>query len=183
MANQIMVTELEIPGVKLIESNTFEDNRGNSTKIFSKAELSECGIDFELLEIMNIHSNKNTLRGIHFQRVYGQSKMISCNRGELLVVAVDIVSDSSTYGKWCSVILDSPQKVIYIPKECAVGSLAIADADFTYICGEYPFMKEYESGIKWDDETLNIDWIDNSAEKIVSIKDASLRAFNEMGKD
>lgn len=183
MANQIIVTELEIQGVKLIECNTFEDNRGNSTKIFSKAELSACGIDFAPLEIMNIHSNKNTLRGLHFQRAYGQSKMISCNRGKLLVVAVDIASDSSTYGKWCSAILDNPQKVIYIPKECAVGSLAIDDADFICICGEYPFMNGYESGIKWDDELLNIDWIDNSIEKIVSIKDANLPEFNKIGQD
>lgn len=182
MANKIIVTELEIQGVKLIESNNFEDNRGNSTKIFSKAELSECGIEFSPLEIMNIHSNKNTLRGVHFQRKYGQSRMISCYRGKLLVVAVDIVSDSSTYGKWCSAILDNPQKVIYIPKECAVGSLAIDDADFTYICGEYPFMKGYESGIKWDDEILNIDWIHNSTKKIISIKDANLPAFNRIGK-
>lgn len=175
MANQIIVTELEIQGAKLIESNSFEDNRGNSTKIFSKAELSECGIDFAPLEIMNIHSNKNTLRGLHFQRVYGQSRMISCYSGKIFVVIADIVSSSKTFGKWCSVILDKTEKMLYIPKEYAVGSLAIEDSYFNFMCGDNPFMKEYASGILWNDPDLNINWLfDNKSEYIISNSDLRL---------
>ena len=86
MGSILKVESLEIPEIKLIEVYKSGDERGSNIKIFSKEELEKNGIDFSPLEILLLHSNKNVLRGLHYQKQCGQSRIISCIRGEVFVI-------------------------------------------------------------------------------------------------
>lgn len=169
--------------IRLIEGHAGEDNRGRSTKLYSKELFKTEGIEFTPIEILSIHSKKNVLRGLHYQKRYGQSRAISCLGGKLFVVAVDLDSDSDFFGKWCSVILDNPLKTLYISSDCAVGTFAVEDTDFIYMCGENPFMPEYESGIIWNDKDINIEWQGSDETRIISKKDKAWHAFAEFKKN
>lgn len=180
MIKAFSVDNLDITGVRLIKGFEAYDQRGRSVKNFSYPELAKNGIDFRPLEILTICSKKNVVRGLHFQKKYGQSKLISCISGSIFVAVVDIKPDSATFGKWCSVVLSNPSQSLYIPKEYAVGTMALEDAIFTCACGDNIFMPEYDGGIRWDDNDIGIVWPNKICQKsILSERDEKLPLFKE----
>lgn len=160
--------------IKMIEVVSIADERGSNAKIYSKNEWGKLGIQFDPLEILNIHSEKNVLRGLHYQRKFGQSKMLYCRSGEIYLVAVDIDEGSECYGKWYSYKLDNPNKIIFVPKTYAVGTLAIEESDFVCMCGENQYMPEYNAGVIWNDENIGIEWPGLSDNYVISINDSKL---------
>lgn len=180
MVKTFLGDSFSIQGVKLIEGFEIQDERGGSAKVFSYTELGKDGIDFYPLEILTINSKKNVVRGLHFQREKGQSKLISCIMGEMFVAVVDLRMDSETFGEWSSAILTKPSQSIYIPVGCAVGTMALADSIFVCACGENAFIPEYATGIQWNDEDIAINWPDNEGQGfVISEKDRSLPTFRE----
>lgn len=168
----LKVTELSIPGVKLIEPVYFEDFRGYYCETYSKRAFHEIGIDNEFVQDNHFLSIKRgTIRGIHFQNApYAQSKLLRCTRGSLLDVVVDLRKGSATYKKWISVILNAENhKQIYIPK--GFGNACMALQDMTE--GQYKvdclYAPEYDRAIAWDDPEIGIEWPDIKV--IVSCKD------------
>ena len=103
------VTELALPGVKIIEPTYFEDYRGYYCETYSKRTLAEYGIDCEFVQDNHfLCLERGTIRGIHFQNdPHAQAKLIRCTRGSLLDIAVDLRKGSPTYLQWCSVILSA----------------------------------------------------------------------------
>lgn len=184
MTKSFLFDSFNIQGVQLIEGFETQDERGGSAKNFSYVELGKNGIDFRPLEILTINSKKNVVRGLHFQREKGQSKLISCISGELFVAVVDLRMDSVTLGEWCSVILTKSSQSIYIPIGCAVGTMALNDSIFVCACGENIFIPEYDAGIRWDDKQIAIVWPDNKGQEyVVSEKDRSLPMFREHSQE
>lgn len=183
MGSITRVTSLELPDIKLIESVEHIDNRGHNIKILSQNDLKVFGINFTPVEILDIYSNKNVLRGLHYQRVYYQSRIINYTKGRLFIVAVNIDCSSAYFGKKCTYVLECKNESVYIPAKYALGTLALEDSEFICMCGEYPFMVEYADGINWYDSRLNIDWPINHKEIVCSDNDGKLHLFDNKKKE
>lgn len=181
MAKFLVFESFDIPNVQLIDGFESNDDRGGNAKCFSYYELLKNDIDFMPLEILTIKSKKNVVRGLHFQKEKGQTKLISCISGRLFVVVVDLRMNNATFGKWCSVILTKPSQSIYIPAGCAVGTMALVDSVFSCACGENIYIPEYDAGIRWNDPDINILWPQcEGITYIISDKDANLMTLKEM---
>ena len=155
----------------MIEAFFFESWNLNSFK--------KIGIEENFVQDNQSLSSKGVLRGLHFQNPpYSQSKLVRVIKGSVLDVAVDIRSNSPTYGLHYSVTLSEKNfKSFFIPKGFAHGFITLEDNTiFSYKCSEF-YNKESEGSIAWDDEDLSIDWkIENP---IISIKDSNSQYFKD----
>ena len=168
----MQVTELALPGVKIIEPTYFEDYRGYYCETYSQRTLAEYDITDEFVQDNHFLSLKRgTIRGIHFQNApFAQSKLLRCVRGSLLDVAIDLRQNSPTYKKWVSVVLSAEnRKQIYIPKGFGHACMALQDMTEGQYKVDCSYAPEYERAIAWDDPEIAVDWPDIKA--IVSPKD------------
>lgn len=176
----------EIPGLLIIEPHIFPDNRGLYKKNYEKFIFVENGITCEFTESSDLYSKKGALRGLHYQTVDSQAKLIHVICGALFDVAVDLRSDSPTFGKYRTELLDeSNQKFEFIPEGFAHGFIALTDNTvFSYQCsGRY--VPEACGGIRWDDPTLNIPWPlkEYGIERLIATdKDKNWPTFEEYKK-
>lgn len=168
------VIATDLPEVKIVEPQVFGDNRGWFYESYSYEKLRNEGIDVKFIQDNRSYSKeKGTLRGIHFQKSpMAQSKLITCTRGKILDVAVDLRKDSPDYLRWVSVELSEENKLmLFIPKGFGHGFLTLSeDVEVLYKVDEY-YSKEHDRSIRFDDETIGVSWgID---EPILSEKDRS----------
>jgi dTDP-4-dehydrorhamnose 3,5-epimerase len=158
--NHTFIYNKLISDIILIKTQIYEDNRGTLYETYNKELFTKNGIP-EIVQEKCSRSEHRVLRGLHYQKdPYGQGKIIRCNRGKIFDVAVDIRENSTTYKQWVSYELSESNKdMVYIPPGFAHGILVLSEdgADFSYFTTEkhYP---EYETVIKYDDPTINIDW-------------------------
>ncbi len=169
--------EQSISGVYKITPFSASDFRGYGIKDFSEEVFRENGICFQPKEILTFKSKKGVLRGIHFQRTRGQAKLIRCIDGRVWCVVVDIRRESETFGQWVPVDINEGLEV-YVPGDCAVGTLALEDSLMLCTCDE-KYYGEYDDGIRWDDEEFGIEWPLGriSGVPIMSEKDKRLDSF------
>ena len=120
---------------------------------------------------------KHVLRGLHYQILHPQGKLVRVTLGEVYDVAVDIRSSSPTFGKWVGVILSAQNKrQLWVPEGFAHGFLVLSDvAEFLYKTTDY-WSVEHERSIAWNDPGLAIDW-PLQAEPVLARKDAEGMAF------
>jgi len=160
-----------IKGLVLVEPDVYPDSRGYFFESFQREKFLELGIDADFVQDNESMSQKNVLRGLHFQKPpFAQGKLVRVVRGSVLDVAVDIRRNSKTYGQWESSVLSAANKLMmWIPEGFAHGFLVLEDDTiFQYKCTNY-YNKESECGIIWNDPDLKIDWgIENP---LVSEKD------------
>lgn len=151
--------ETGIDGLVVIEPKVFGDARGFFLESYSKKDFFHMGLDIEFVQDNHSKSKKNVLRGLHFQTQNSQGKLVRVTRGAVLDVAVDLRRDSITFGKYYLVELTSEnKKLFYIPPGFAHGFLTLEDdTEFQYKCTNY-YAPEFDSGILWNDETLDIKW-------------------------
>ena len=174
-------SETGIEGMVVVEPTVFEDNRGYFMETFHENDFKEKGIDLKFVQDNQSKSSKGVLRGLSFQLKYPQGKLVRVIKGEVFDVGVDLRTDSPTYGKWFGVVLsENNKKQLYIPPKFAHGFLVLSDeAELLYKCTEF-YHGEDESGIKWDDPDIGIDWpIDRIDEIILSEKDSGWKSFKE----
>ena len=153
-------TRLEIPDVILIESKSFSDERGFFLESFKESDFVSNGITTKFVQDNISHSFKGVLRGLHYQKnPKAQAKLVTCIRGEIFDVAVDIRQGSPTFGKWISEVLsDKIHKSLYIPEGFAHGFCVQSDqADILYKVSQ-EYSAENERGIRWNDPVLKISW-------------------------
>ena len=163
-------------GVYIFEPKIWSDSRGYFIESFNKRGMNEVDIDIDFVQDNESMSMKGVLRGLHFQKQpYAQSKLVRVICGEVLDVIVDLRPESSTYRKHMSVVLnDINKKQLLVPKGFAHGYIVLVDDTiFSYKCDEF-YHRESESGIRYDDASLGIDWILPIDQIIVSDKDALL---------
>lgn len=149
----------EIEGLIVIEPHMFPDNRGLYKKYYEKIIYAKNGITCEFTESSELYSKKGALRGLHYQTVDSQAKLIHVISGVLFDVALDLREDSRTFGQYHAEILKSEDnKVVYIPEGFAHGFISLTDNTiFSYQCsGSY--VPAACGGIRWDDPELNIQW-------------------------
>jgi dTDP-4-dehydrorhamnose 3,5-epimerase len=151
--------ETKINDIYIIEPKVFGDNRGYFIETYNKKEFFEAGLTMEFVQDNESKSKKGVLRGLHFQTKHTQGKLVRVTKGQVFDVAVDLRSGSPTFGKWEGVILSEENKrQFYVPEGFAHGFLVMSDvAVFNYKCTDY-YAPEYDSGLLWNDEDINIQW-------------------------
>ena len=174
-------TQTGIEDMFVVEPTVFEDNRGYFMETFQENDFKDAGYDLKFVQDNQSKSSKGVLRGLHLQLKYPQGKLVRVIKGTVFDVGVDLRGDSPTYGKWYGEILSEDNtKQLYIPPKFAHGFLVLSDeAEFLYKCTEF-YHGEDESGIKWDDEDIAIDWpLEGIDEIILSDKDKEWKSFKE----
>lgn len=164
--------DTEICGAVVIEPQVFGDKRGWFYESYSKKKLLDLGIDVDFVQDnRSFSAQKGTIRGLHCQtHPMAQSKLLTCLRGEILDVAVDIREGSPTYMKWVAVKLTGEnKKMFFIPKGCLHGFVTLTDdVEVSYKVDEY-YAPDNDRSIRFDDPAIGVDWgIDNP---ILSAKD------------
>lgn len=179
------ILPLELKDCLLIEPKIFEDDRGYFFESFSEKTFNEkSGLNIHFLQDNQSFSSYGVLRGLHFQKgEHAQAKLVRVIQGEVLDVAVDVRSDSSTYRQWISVLLSAQnKKQLFIPRGFAHGFVVLSEtAEFFYKCDNY-YNKMSEGGIHYADPDLAIDWIIPENESIVSDKDKVLPFLKEVSE-
>ncbi|MGZ3769132.1 MAG: dTDP-4-dehydrorhamnose 3,5-epimerase [Bdellovibrio sp.] len=154
------IQKFEIPDLMLIEVPRFGDSRGFFTERFKKDEYKKAGIEADFVQDNYSRSAFGVLRGLHFQYDQPQAKLITCTRGRIFDVAVDIRKKSKTFGKVITVVLDGAQPSwFWIPAGFAHGFAVISDdgADLWYKVDAL-YNPQGEGAIHWNDPELNIQW-------------------------
>lgn len=172
------INEVYPGGPVIIEPKVFADSRGYFFESYNDLLCERLGISSAFCQDNESFSSRHVLRGLHFQNPpYEQGKLVRVVLGSVLDVVVDIRKNSPELGKTFSIELNSEnKKMLWIPPGFAHGFITLSDNTiFLYKCTK-SYNKESESGIIWNDKTLNIDWgIQNP---LVSEKDLLLPEFS-----
>ena len=149
---KITVTPCDIEGLYVIEPTVFKDERGYFVETYNQNDMKEAGLDMVFVQDNQSMSTRGVLRGLHFQKQFPQGKLVRVVRGKVFDVAVDLRSDSKTYGKWFGVELSAENmKQFYIPEGFAHGFLVLSDeAEFCYKCTDF-YHPGDEDGLAWND--------------------------------
>lgn len=175
------ITPTRIPDVKLIEPKVFGDERGFFMETWNEQAFREAGINATFVQDNHSRSVKNTLRGLHYQIKHPQGKLVRVTRGEVFDVAVDLRTNSPTFGQWVGEYLsDENNRMLWVPPGFAHGFMVTGDsADFQYKCTAF-YAPEFERSIHWADRELSIDWpFGEGIDPIVSQKDGQAVSFAE----
>lgn len=162
----------KIKGVFIIEPKVFGDERGYFMETYSKKDFEEAGLHYDFVQDNQSSSKKGVLRGLHFQKIHPQAKLVRVLRGEVFDVAVDLRKDSSTYGEWVGELLsEDNHRQLMIPRGFAHGFLVVSDhAEFAYKCDDL-YHPEEEGGLIYNDPDVNIAWPAIGCELTFSEKD------------
>ncbi|ACB51080.1 dTDP-4-dehydrorhamnose 3,5-epimerase [Crocosphaera subtropica ATCC 51142] len=154
------VIQTKIPDVVIIEPRVFGDDRGFFYESYNQKAFTEAtGIERNFVQDNHSRSQKNVLRGLHYQIQQPQGKLVRVVVGEVLDVAVDIRKSSPTFGQWVSCLLSEENKrQFWVPEGFAHGFVVLSDAaEFLYKTTDY-YAPQYERSILWNDPDLAIDW-------------------------
>jgi dTDP-4-dehydrorhamnose 3,5-epimerase len=178
----IQVTATSLPEVKLIEPKIFGDARGFFLESFNEREFAEHvapGVRF--VQDNHSRSAKGVLRGMHYQILQPQGKLVRVVAGEVFDVAVDIRRSSPRFGKWAGVHLTADNhRQMWIPPGFAHGFLVLSEtADFLYKTTDY-WYPEHERCLRWDDPLVGIEWPCIGGEPRMAAKDAQANGFAEI---
>lgn len=148
-----------IEGLCIIEPTLHGDARGYFMETYNQKDMAEAGLNMAFVQDNQSCSTKGVLRGLHFQKQFPQGKLVRVIRGSVFDVAVDLRSNSKTFGKWFGVELtEENKKQIYIPEGFAHGFLVLSHmAEFFYKCTDF-YHPGDEGGIAWNDPEIGIQW-------------------------
>ncbi len=173
------VTPCAIADVLLLEPRVFGDDRGFFFESFNQRAFNQAtGLDLHFVQDNHSRSARHVLRGLHYQTLQPQGKLVRVTAGEVFDVVVDIRRRSSTFGKWVGQMLSASNKrQLWVPPGLAHGFLVLSEsADFLYKTTDY-YAPGHERCIAWDDATLAIEWPLQGAAPLLSGKDATGKAF------
>jgi dTDP-4-dehydrorhamnose 3,5-epimerase len=153
------VIETKLAGVMIIEPKVFGDHRGFFKETYQVERYAEAGIALPFVQDNHSRSQKSVLRGLHLQKTRPQGKLVSCSRGVVYDVAVDVNPQSETFGHYVGVELtEDNHRQLWIPPGYAHGFCVLSDvADFQYKCTDLYFPED-EGGLIWNDPEVAIDW-------------------------
>lgn len=169
------VEPLAIPDVKLITPRAFGDDRGFFLESFNARVFAEAGLPTEWLQDNHSRSVRGVLRGLHYQLVEPQGKLVRVTRGAVFDVAVDIRRSSPSFGKWVGAELnDRNFRMLYVPPGFAHGFVVLSDvADFCYKCTTM-WHQPSDRSLRFDDPAIGIEWpLDGIGAPQLAAKDAA----------
>lgn len=155
------VSETEIPDVVMLEPRVFADERGTFFESFNAARF-EAALKLRPAFVQDNQSvsRRGVVRGLHYQLApKAQAKLVRVAQGEIFDVAVDLRQDSASFGRWVARVLsDANRRQLWIPEGFAHGFKTLSESAIViYKTTDY-WSAEHERCVKWDDETLAIDW-------------------------
>ena len=167
-----------IPEVLLLVPQVFGDQRGFFVETARQNLLQQAGIP-ELIQHNQSRSRQGVLRGLHYQLVQPQGKLVRCARGSVFDVAVDLRRHSPSFGQWVGAVLDDlNHHQLWVPPGFAHGFITLSDAaDFLYKTTDV-YHPQSERSIRYDDATLNITWHFDET-PLVAPKDLNAVSFLE----
>lgn len=172
-----------LDGLVLVEPQIHGDERGFLLETFSEPAWRELGIEGPFIQENHSRSTaKGTLRGIHFQTVPGQGKLVRCSRGAIFDVAVDLRRDSPTFGRWEGHVLDDvAHHQLWVPVGFGHGFQVLSEiADVSYkLTSLYDPATEAE--LAWNDPDVGIEWPES--EPILSDRDRAAPTLDEIKAD
>lgn len=160
------IIRTDIPDLIILQPDVYEDERGWFMESFSEkrfhAALAESGLPIprRFVQDNQSSSKKGVLRGLHYQTApHAQGKLVHVSQGAVFDVAVDLRTESATFGQWAGVELNSRNKhMLWIPEGFAHGFVALEDdTHFHYKTTDY-YAKDCEAAVRWNDPTLGIAW-------------------------
>ena len=176
------VIKTPIDGLLIIEPRVFHDARGYFVETYNEQRYREAGVDAMFVQDNQSCSTYGVVRGLHFQKPpYTQAKLVSCTKGRVLDVAVDLRKESPTYGKWFSVELsEENHRQFYIPRGFAHGFSVLSEqAVFTYKCDNL-YHPEAEGGLLLSDPDVAIDSQVPEDKRVISEKDTKHPLFKDL---
>ena len=169
-----------IENLLVIEPQLFRDDRGFFYESYNKKKLDK-KIKIVFVQDNESKSIKGVIRGLHFQAPpFEQTKLVRCVSGNILDVAVDLRTNSKTYGKSFSIELSSENnKQLFIPRGFAHGFQVLSETAIVNYKVDNYYNSKSESGLIWNDKDLSIDWKLN-IKPILSKKDLKLMSFKDL---
>lgn len=165
---------LALPGVIEIRPRRLGDERGYFSEIFRLGDFREKAGACEFVqENESLSARVGTVRGLHFQTApFAQGKLVRCTAGAIFDVAVDLRSDSATYGQWAGVIL-SPENgsQLWVPPGFAHGFCTLAPDSVVNYKVTAPYSHPHDRGLAWDDPAIGIEWPEQADPETLSAKD------------
>jgi dTDP-4-dehydrorhamnose 3,5-epimerase len=173
---------LNILGLFLIELEKMEDERGFFSRLFCSDAFLERGLCVNYPQwSVSFNHRRGTLRGLHFQAPpHEEIKLVSCTRGAVFDVVVDVRPGSASRGKWVGVELSADNhSTIYIPAGFAHGFQTLTDnAELRYHISE-PYRPEAARGVRWDDPDISISW-PKIEQRVISSRDQALPRLRDL---
>ena len=170
----MIFVEQKIKGVWIINPTPFEDGRGLFRRHFCNEEFLKNDIEINISQ-SNVSENKykKTLRGFHYQLAPNQeAKTLSCFKGSIFDIVVDLREDNPTYKKWISAELtEKNRSMIHVPKGCANAFMTLDDNSIIHYYCSNPYAPESEKGIRYNDPSFDFKW--PYEPQIISQKDLS----------
>ncbi len=160
MASNLQIQQFKIEGPLLIQPQIFKDERGFFTERYQEERFKNYGLDIRFVQDNFSRSSYGVLRGLHFQYDPPQSKLVTCTRGLIQDVIVDVRKNSPSFGQYLEVELsgDDP-KWFLIPSGFAHGFCVLskegADLMYKVDCHYNP---KGEVALKWNDPDMKIPW-------------------------
>lgn len=148
-----------IADVLILEPTVFSDERGFFMETFRQSFFDDLLPGLQFVQDNHSRSRQGILRGLHYQLIQPQGKLVRVVAGEIYDVAVDMRQHSPTLGQWVGVRLSAENKrQLWVPPGFAHGFYVLSEtAEMVYKCSDY-YAPEHEISLRWDDPQLAIDW-------------------------
>jgi dTDP-4-dehydrorhamnose 3,5-epimerase len=175
------VTPTALPEVLILEPRVFGDQRGFFMESWNARTFREAtGLDVEFVQDNHSRSARKVLRGIHYQVVKPQCKLVRVVSGAVFDVAVDLRKSSPNFGKWVVVELTAENKrQLWVPAGFGHAFLVVSEcADLLYKTTEY-WIQKYDRSIVWNDPQLAIDWRIGDQVPVLAPKDAAAKRLKD----
>ena len=173
------VTPTRIPDVLIIDPTVWGDSRGYFLESYNERDFAEAGIRAEFVQDNQSRSQKNVIRGLHYQIKQTQGKLVRAIAGSIFDVVVDLRRSSPTFGKWVGEELTAENhRMLWMPRGFAHGFLVLSDAaEVAYKADDF-WAPEWERSLIWNDPAIGVDW-PLSGEPVLSAKDALGKTLKE----
>jgi dTDP-4-dehydrorhamnose 3,5-epimerase len=175
------VIKTDLPDVLILEPKIFGDERGFFYESYNERLFRDLtGVTAPFVQDNHSRSRRGVLRGLHYQIVQAQGKLVRCTLGEVFDVAVDLRRNAPTFGRWFAAILSAENKrLMWVPPGFAHGFLVVSEvAEFLYKTTDY-YAPQHERAVIWNDPDLAIPWPLAGVAPQLSAKDAAAPRLRE----
>ena len=177
----MIFTETKLKGAFIIEPEPLEDERGFFARTFDEKEFEAHGLNPRVVQCnISFNKKKGTLRGMHYQVApYEEAKLVSCVRGVIYDVIIDLRPNSPTCSQWLAAELSSENNnMIYIPEGFAHGFQTLKDDTVVFYQMSEFYHPECARGVRWDDPVFAVKWPIEPT--IISDKDKNILDFKKL---
>ena len=169
---------MKVAGLKIFKPRIFVDERGYFYESYSKSLYDPEGLPSFVQDNVSF-SCQHTIRALHYQKTPGQAKLVSCLKGKIFDVAVDIRPDSPTFGRWEAFELDDQShEQLFIPVGFAHGFCVLSETALVHYKVSAVYDPATECSIRWNDPTIRIAW--PTASPLLSLRDQKSPFFQEV---